>query len=141
MIAVKLGKCLIDPTTGMVYFETEDDARTTISNIDAALTDTRQTKPASPLLYANAAGQVIIDGAAYRFRGKQFKLLRIISLRNGRCTRLDALDFVYTQGEQMTELKNADGAIERLREVINEKLEPHHLLIDSTPQEYFLRKF
>ena len=142
MIAVKLGKCLIDPTTGMVYFETEDDARATIASINAELNHDRpSTQPGEPLLYANAAGQVLINGAAYKFRGKQLKLLRRLSMGAGRCTRLDALNYVYTQAEQMTSLKHADGAMEDLRGAVNRKLEAHRLFIDSTPQEYFLRKF
>ena len=139
MFTIKLPSgTLIDPTAGLLYLEDDLTVDLLLSRLQTSKVQTSVTADTPPL-YAVHEGFVTIRGQVCRFRGKQWKLLRCLShADNFRCTRLDVMDAVYSQADQMTGLGNPEKALRDLKNTVNIKLAKHRIFIDSDQRDFWL---
>jgi hypothetical protein len=144
MYAIRLPKgTLIDPTTGTLYIEDATGVDTLLERLHASKTAPQSGGgPIFQLISATQDGFVRLqDGQTVQFKGKQWRLLRCLSNPDGRCSRLDALDFCYSRQEQLTSRQKADTLLRDLKDTVNNKLAKYRLFIDSDRNEFWLTAY
>ena len=140
MHAVKLPQnTLIDPTTGTLYLDDDTAVDLLIDRLQASKALQFPEQAARPPIYASQEGFVTIRGRNYRFRGKQWQLLRILTHADGfRCSRADIMGAIYSDADLMMGLKNPEKSLRFLKDTVNAKLEPHRIHIDSNRADFWL---
>ena len=143
MIGIKLDGFIYDSRTKTLYFENESDFEAARAVFLAAGPAARRGSQETPIpaLRVLTGGQVFIKGTELKFTPRRRAFLKTISDGGGRCSRLDALNAVYTQAEQMKMKRGPDRAIQDMRDNINKMLAPYKVFIGITRTEFYLQEY
>jgi len=142
MIGVKVDGFIYDSKTKTLYFENESDfeaARAAFLEAGPARR-VSQVKPI-PALRVLTGGQVFVKGKELKFTPRRRAFLKTIADGGGRCSRLDALNAVYTQAEQMRMKNGPERGLQDMVRVINKMFVPCKVFIAMTRTEFILQEY
>ena len=142
MIGIKLDGFIYDSRTKTLYFENESDFDAARAAFLDAGPKQRETQDSPiPALRITSGGQVFVRGTEIKFSPRRRAFLKTIADGGGRCSRLDALDAVYTQAEQMKMRGGPERALQNIKDNVNKILEDFQVWIEMTKTDFVLCKY